>query len=203
MDLTYKDAKKKLLMEYDLSCQQFFLENSYILENAYCEILNDNLDKAKKYLEKIKTNDIRAHWLLIMISFIEGCVTEYPTYFELRNFLEIDLNILISYCKGNYVENIIRYADYMFTINPEVHKFIGRVLYNNDLPEQARFFLEKAKSYFYNDPELHFLLAYIHFENKEFLKSKKSVEDCLYVLPEYYPALDMRQKLNDLGFCVE
>ena len=32
----------------------------------------------------------------------------------------------------------------MYTINPEVHKFIGRVLYNNGLVEQGLFFLGKT-----------------------------------------------------------
>lgn len=200
MDLTYQKAKERLLIDLDLSCQQFFLDNSYFLENAYCQLLNENLDKAKENLFKVKNNDIRAHWLLIMISFIEGCVTEYPTYFELRNFLEIDLNILIKYFKGNYVENIIRYADYMFTINPEVHKFIGRVLYNNNLKEQALFFLERAKDYFYNDPELHVLLAQIYIENKEYIKAKNAIKACLYILPKYYPAILMAKKLQ---ICVE
>ena len=203
MDLTYKNAKKQLLIDLDLSCQQFFLENSFVLENAYCEILNENLEKAKELLAKIKDNNIRAHWLLIMISFIEGAVIEYPTYFELRNFLEIDLNLLIKYCKGTYVENIIRYSDYMFTINPEVHKFIGRVLYNNDLKEQAMFFLKKAKDYFYNDPELHFLLAYIYFENKDFVSAGKSINNCLCVLPEYYPAINLRNKLLNKDISLE
>ena len=81
----------------DESCQQFFVKNGYILENGYYELLSDNIEKAKNLFNAIKDNNIRAHWASFMISLIEENVKEYPSYFELRNFLEIDLNILLTY----------------------------------------------------------------------------------------------------------
>ncbi len=191
----YKKAIEKLLARNDLSCRQFFRKHGYTLELAYCELLDDNLEEAYKLFEFVKDNDIRAHWGMFMISLIRGDVKEYPSYFELRNFLEIDLNILINYFKGNYVENIIRYADFMFTINPEVHKFIGRVLYNNRLKDNAMFFLNRAKDYFYNDPELHYLLAYIYYQDKDYANVQTALDNCLYILPDYYPAVSMKRKL--------
>ena len=105
--------------------------------------------------------------------------------------LEIDLNILINYCKGDYVEKIVRYADYMFTINPEVHKFIGRVFWNNDLKEQALFFLHRAKDYFFHDPELHFLIALTCLDSDDIGGAIKSLEDCITILPGYFPAQNL------------
>ena len=99
-----------------------------ILENAYDCLVNENLEEAKKNFQLIKEQDIRASWALFVISLIEGDVREYPTYFQIRNFLEIDLNMLIEHYKGEYVEKVIRYCDFMFNINPEVYKFIGRCL---------------------------------------------------------------------------
>lgn len=192
---SYKIAKENLLTGNLKAGQQFFEQNGCILETAYCYLLDDNLKEAKKLFELILEKDIRAHWGLFLISLIEGIVVEYPSYFEIRNFLEIDLNILILYCKGDYVEKIIRYADYMFTINPEVYKFIGRVFDINDLKEQAMFFLNKAKGYFYHDPELHFLLADIYYRNNDLQNAKKSLENCLYVLPGYFPAINLARKI--------
>lgn len=192
----YKTAVKNMLTDHNLDCQHFFAQNNYPLELGYCKILADDLKSAKEIFISVKDSDIRASWALFMISLIEGNVIEYPSYFELRNFLEIDLNILIKHFKGNYVENIIRYADFMFTINPEVHKFIGRVLYNNGFNEQAEFFLQRAKNYFYTDPELHYLLAYISYQKGDFFKAKKSLEDCLQILPKYFPAINLVRKLT-------
>lgn len=195
MILDYKNAKENLLTNLNKDCQQFFVKKGYILESAYCFLLNENLKEAKKNFSLIKESDIRANWALFMISLIEGDVREYPTYFQLRNFLEIDLNILIHYFKGEYIEKIIRYCDFMFTINPEVYKFIGRCLYNNNLEPQAMYFLERAKSYFWNDPELHYLIAYIYYNKKDFANAQKALKECLRILPQYFPAVDMMSKI--------
>ena len=195
MILNYQNAKQKLLTDLDNECQQFFVKNGCGIEYGYSMLLSDDLISAKRTFDFYKDSDIRAKWALFMISLIEESPVGYPTYLELRDFLEIDLNILIHYCKGNYVESILKYSDFLFGINPEIYKFIGRVLYNNDMPEQAMFFLSRAKNYFYNDPELHYLLAYIHYNNKNYDKAKQSVDNCLRILPEYFPAVNMKEIL--------
>ena len=197
MNLDYKKAKEKLLTDLDKDCQQFFIKKGYILENAYYELLSDNIEKAKILFDAVKDSDIRAHWASFMISMINSDITEYPSYFELRNFLEIDLNILMHYYKGDYVQNIVRYADFMFTINPEVHKFIGRVFYNNDYPEQCMYFLEKAKNYFFHDPELHYLLADIYYKSNKINDAEKALKDCIYVLPGSFPAVNLLKKIKN------
>lgn len=198
MVLNYQKAKEELLTGKIDDCQQFFVKNGYMLELAYARLLCEDVEGAKKLFSAIENNDIRAHWALFMISLIEGEAQEYPSYFELRNFLEIDLNILITYYKGDYVEKIIRYADYMYTINPEVHKFIGRVLYNNGLVEQGLFFLNRAKSYFYHDPELHYLLGYIYFSQGKLDEAQKALENGLRILPEYYPAENLLKNIIEI-----
>lgn len=195
MVLDYQKAKEELLAGKLEDCQQFFAKNGYMLEEAYARLLSNDIAGAKVLFSFIKERDIRAHWALFMISLLEDNVQEYPSYFELRNFLEIDLNILITYYKGDYVEKIIRYADYMYTINPEVHKFIGRVLCNNGLVEQGLFFLNRAKSYFYHDPELHFMLGYIYFSQGKLDEAQNALENGLRVLPEYFPSENLLKKV--------
>lgn len=119
----------------------------------------------------------------------KGDILTFPTYFQIRNFLELDLSILILYCKGEYVEKIIRYADFMAYYNPECYKFIGRAFWANNLMSAAMFFLRRAKDKFYQDPELHYLLAYIFYNNDRNIDlAKKALGACLGILPEYAPA---------------
>lgn len=196
MMLSYEKAKKDFLAAKIQGCRKFFEVNNCKLEQAYCEIIFDNLSKAKQLFEEMEAYDTRAHWGLVVLECIKGNVSRYPTYFELRNFLEIDLNILITYSKGNYVEKLVRYADFMFTINPETHKFIGRAFLNAGLKPQAMFFLKRAKDYFYHDPELHFMLASIYKNDKDYDLSKKSAETCLEILPNYAPAKALLKELT-------
>ena len=122
-------------------------------------------------------------------------LTPYPTYFEIRNFLEIDLNLLINYQKGQFVEELIKYADIFSSVNSETYKYFGRVFWNNELYSYGKFFLEQAKNYLYQDPELHVLLANTYLAEGNSEKALNAVNSCLKILPEYFPAIDLKRKL--------
>ena len=70
MDLNYKQAKENFLALNLNECKMFFADNGYLLELAYCELIQDNLQHAKELFEKIKYQDIRAHWGLFLVSMI-------------------------------------------------------------------------------------------------------------------------------------
>ncbi len=185
----YERVKKDFLSGRLKGCRAFFENNNYYVEAAYCCIILDRLDRAKELFSKVKDVDIRANWGLLLIQLLQGDIMSFPTYFEVRNFLEIDLDILILYCKENYVEKIIRYADFLAYYNPECYKFIGRVFWANNLMPASMFFLRRAKDKFYSDPELHYLLAYIYYHNdKDKTKALKACQTCLEILPDYAPA---------------
>ena len=189
MELKYEKVKEDFLSGRLKGCRVFFEENKFYVEAGYCYIVLDKLEKAQEMFNLAKDYDVRAKWRLLLIQMIKDDIRSFPTYFQVRNFLELDLNILILYCKGNYVEKIIRYADFMAYYNPECYKFIGRAFWANNLIPAALFFLRKAKDKFYQDPELHYLLAYIFYHNEKNIEQcKKSLNTCLEILPEYAPA---------------
>lgn len=189
MTMNYEEVKKDFLSGKIKGCKTYFENNNYYVEAGYCCIVLDELDKAKELFQKVQVVDTRAKWGLILLQMIKGDILTYPTYFQIRNFLELDLSILILYCKGEYVEKIIRYADFMAYYNPECYKFIGRAFWANNLMSAAMFFLRRAKDKFYQDPELHYLLAYIFYNNDRNIDlAKKALGACLGILPEYAPA---------------
>ncbi len=192
MTVEYERVKKDFLSGRLKGCKTYFEEHKFYTEAGYCYIVLDELDKAKKMFEKSVGSDIRAHWGLFILQLIKGEISGHPTYFEVRNFLELDLNIFILYCKSKYIEQIIRYSDFMAFYNPECYKFIARAFWANNLIPAAMFFLGKAKDKFYNDPELHYLLAYIHYyEEHNIDLCKKSLHTCLEILPLYAPAINL------------
>ena len=189
MTMNYEEVKKDFLSGKIKGCKTYFENNNYYVEAGYCCIVLDELDKAKELFQKVQEVDTRAKWGLILLQMIKGDILTFPTYFQIRNFLELDLSILILYCKGEYVEKIIRYADFMAYYNPECYKFIGRAFWANNLMSAAMFFLRRAKDKFYQDPELHYLLAYIFYNNDRNIDlAKKALRACLGILPEYAPA---------------
>ncbi|MBR1425446.1 hypothetical protein IJ579_07790 [bacterium] len=191
----YEQVKKDFLSGQIQGCKRYFEKHNYDIEAAYCNLVEDDLKKSQKLFHSKLDIDPRANWGLSLVQMILQDVKYEPTYFGIRNFLEIDLNILIKYYKGQYIESLIRYSDYMAYINPECYKLIGRGFWANNMLPAAMFFLRRAKDKFYNDPELHYLLAYIFYNENNIIDCKKSLITCLNINPEYYPAVKLGKKL--------
>lgn len=184
----YKVAKEKFLSGDIASAELFFKKNSCFVELAYCKMLSGDLTAAKDIFSRNKQKDLRADWGEKLIQFIEGYVVNIPTYFQIRNFLEIDLNFLIKAGRADYVESIINGADIFYSSNPESYKFIARVMYNNDFIDLAIYYLDKAVENFYYDPEMHLIFANCYLKKGNKQKAKQSINNCLAILPEYVPA---------------
>ncbi len=183
----------------------FFAKNGYALEAAYCKLLSDDLKNAKQLFLKLKDTDNRANWGYKIIEIFQNKGDEYvyydkmPTYFQLRNFLEVDLNILITYNKGDYVQMLCAYSDIFAEINAESYKFFARAFYFNNYDKFADYFNMKAKDKFYNDPELHYQIAMINYNRGNIDEAKKYCLSCLHILDEYYPAVKLLNKISISG----
>ena len=188
--------KEKLLTTQDNGCQQFFIKYGLELERGYYELLHKNLCSAKKIFQNIQENDIRAHWGNIITSMAEGNLIGYPSYFELRNFYEVDLQLLFTHYLGEYIEEICKFSDWLYKINPEIYKYTGRSFLKNGYTDIGLYFLKKGKEQYFNDPELHFLLGEYHFENNDYSAAFNDLQTCLRILPDYYPALKLKQEID-------
>lgn len=195
MTQTYETAKQQLVELNISKCEQFFKENQYTLELGYCKLLKGDLKNAKKMFSTIANISPRAHWALRLIQFMEGFVSFLPTYFEVRNFLEIDINLLLKSNQIKFVENIINGDDLFYSVNSESYKFIARVLIYNGYPEISKIYLDKGIAHSYTDPELHIIICDYYIYKNDIENAIKSLETCLRVLPNYYPAI---KKLEEL-----
>lgn len=184
----YNEAKDKFLSGDVALVEQYFEENNYLLEWGYCKFLSGDLENAKIIFKHLKEQDLRADWAEKLIQFVEGHVLSMPTYFQIRNFLEIDLNLLITAKKPDFIENIINGGDLFYSVNQESYKFIARVMMHNDFYDVAFYFLKKAKDKFYYDPEMHLMLANCYIKNGDNYLARQSIENCLSILPNYLPA---------------
>ena len=191
--MNYNQAVKELEKGNYKGCIDYFKDNNYNLEYAYSLLLSGNLKDAKRRAEL--HNSVRYDWLSKLIVMCEGEI-EYPTYFQLRSFLEIDLSLLIKSGKLEYVNNLLKLAQTFQGINRESYKFFGRGLLKNGYPKEARYFLDKALEDYYNDVELHFLFVEYYLSIGEKELAKKTAERCLKINPEYYPAKKFCKESN-------
>ena len=156
------------------------------IESAYIAILNKELLKAKEIFESI--DNPRASWGVALTNILLGYISKYPTYFEIRNFLEIDLDFLIKNELIEYVELVLGALEILSSYNQEVYKYVARVMYENKFYKACREYLDKSKSIFFNDPELHFIYAKYYIKIREYELAENHLEECLKILPDYYPA---------------
>ena len=168
------------------------------LSHAYLSILDDNLDAAYKIFSN--NDSPRGNWGCSLVTVLKGFMTKYPTYFGIRNFFEIDLDFLLKNNKINYVEQCLGALEVFSAINQEVYKFVARVMLENKLYSSALKYLDKSKHIFYNDAELHFIYAKYYMDNHNYSNAYFYIIECLKLLPGYYPALVMKQKIDEIGF---
>lgn len=188
--ISYNDAKNELISG-NYSVENFFLQNNFILEYGYCKMMAGELKAAQNAFQEIYERDFRANWALKLTHIILNSFYQRPSYFQIRNFLEIDLNLLLKAGRADYIEEIINNSELFAQINPESYKFISRVMLNNGFEDVALFYLVKAKDKFYCDPEMHLMLAncYIRLGDKKL--AVDSINNCLRILPEYTPAKNL------------
>ena len=168
------------------------------ISHAYLAILNDDLNSAYKIFSGIDSP--RSLWGCSLTTILKGYMTIKPTYFGIRNFFEIDLDFLLKNNKIDYVEQCLGALDVFSEINQEVYKFAARVMLENHLNSSALKYLEKSKHIFYNDAELHFIYAKYYMDIGNYSSAYFYINECLMLLPEYYPAIVMKQKIDEIDF---
>ncbi|MBQ7765137.1 hypothetical protein IJ384_07225 [bacterium] len=164
------------------------------VEHAYLTILEGDFISAKRIFETLDSP--RARWGISLTNILLGYIENFPTYFEIRNFLEIDLDFLIKNEKIDFVEQVLGSLELLANINQETYKYVARVMFENRLYKSAREYLEKSKDIFYNDPELHFLFAKYYIKTREYEKADFYLDECLSILPDYYPAKILQKEIS-------
>ena len=165
-------------------------------EYGRCQLLMGNIDITKKVWNNIQEETPASMWGKSLLEFINLYVIHTPTFFQIRAFLEVDLDALLKANLISYCENIVNGAHILAQNNQESYKFIGRVFANNKYFELAELFLKKAKDVCYVDPEIHFLLAKCYLSKKDINNAKKALETSMEKGYGYYPAKKLLSEIN-------
>jgi len=177
---------------FDADCENNCFK-AMSVEHAYLAVLDENLLAARAVFEALDSP--RAQWGKALTGILNGFMDIYPTYFDIRNFFEIDLDFLIKNEKYNYVELLLSSLKILSKINQEVYKYTARVMYENKLYNASLEYMEKSKEIFYNDPELHFMLAKYYFNLNQYSEADYYISECLKILPSYHPAITLKSSI--------
>ncbi len=179
------------------SAIDLFKKSKNLFGQAYCCFLTGDFEGAKCFLKPIQESSSAANWLLSLISITEGKeeITA-PSYFQIRNFYEQDLEMLFLYKQKDTVRKILNNNQYFEKYNREIYKYSARVLLNNKIYDTAEKLLKKSLDILYKDPETHYMLGEIYEIKKEYTEAKKEYNKANKITGEYLPAKNKLEKLN-------
>lgn len=167
-----------------------------LYEYGRCKLLMGNIEQTKIIWSQIKEETPATLWGKSLLEFINLYVIHTPTFFQIRAFLEVDLDALLKANLISYCENIVNGAHILAQNNQESYKFIGRVFVNNKYFELAELFLKKAKDVCYVDPEVHFLLAKCYINKNDLNNAQKALQTSIEKGYGYYPAKKLLTEIN-------
>lgn len=157
-------------------------------ECGYCKFILGDIESAKSIWTDHSDENPAIEWGLNLIEIVNLTIPTNLTFFQIRNFLERDMQLLFENNQLKMIENIMSASDILAEFNPEAYKFIGRVLLNNGYFDLANEFLEKSLMVCYSDCEVHFLIAqyYLFKENKK--EAIKILKKSIKINSGYFPA---------------
>ena len=159
-----------------------------LLGCGYCKFLEGDISQAEVIMTILKNSSPLADWILFLINLLRCDTSSIPSYFQIKNFYEQDLEMLFALKKEQTAEKIIKKNNILEKYNREIYKMTARVLINNRKHQEAQTYLKKSIDICYKDPETHFLLGeiYVLFNQKE--KGIKEFQKCIEVAGRYLPA---------------
>lgn len=190
---------KVFLMQKNLEqAEKYFLKNNQLYELGYISILKGELEKTKTLWDTPETESSALLWGKFLLSCLnkKPDFENPPTFFQIRNFFEVDLNMLISFNQITLANNLLSYVDNLAMINPETYKYTARILHNQALYQQSLIMLNKFTDFLYNDCEAHYLIAKNYLALNNLSEAKISAQKSLEIVKNYYPALELVTKLE-------
>ncbi len=176
---------------------EYFKKGENTFGCAYCRFIQGRIEEAAVLLNLIRDLNPAVNWLLCLIGIINDDTKEIPSYFQIRNFYEADLNMIFLYGNKEYAIKICKGIKYLAKYNKEVYKYTARVLIDNDSLKSAILLLKKSIDIYYKDPEVHFMLgeAYRKIGNTE--NAKKEYRISNEVTGGYYPAIKVLKDMEN------
>lgn len=157
--------------------------NGYV----YALFLNGEYEEARKICNRENLTPF-TEWIKFLSNIIENKITTPPTYFEIRNFYEQDLEMLFRYGKENEINKITALNKYLEMYNMEIHKYTARVYFNNARYEEGMKHLQKSLNICYKDPEIHYMLGEQYEKRGMKKEAEKAYRKAEEVSGGYLPA---------------
>jgi tetratricopeptide (TPR) repeat protein len=136
------------------------------------------------------------HWCGCLQGMATFQLKQFPTFLQIRNFLESDIVALFEAGQLSVLKNILAHTDFMADIHYEAPKYVGRAFLNVGEYPKAQLYLLKAQKLLPNDPEAYFHLAQLYVKQGDVERARLMLNQCLLISPAFYPGLTLMREIE-------
>ena len=172
---------------------KLFNELNDFYQTGQCYLLLNQIDLAIEFFKKAEATPAQ-NWGVFFAELFRGRFNTEPSYLQVRAFLERDLNSFLRLNLISHVQKIIDISDYLVDINPETNKFIAKAFLNNEYPDYAKEYLDRAFEITNQDPELYYLFAKYYETTGQKDKVILNLKEAIKLSENYVPAQIMLEK---------
>lgn len=164
---------------------------------AYVSVVSGKIDEAKEILRNTKPSPV-ASWSRFLVDLFSGSVIikKWPTYLQIRHFLEITVNYLLIQQNRHHINMLLTKVDKLSEINMDAEKLIGYAFYHYGDVENAIKILNNAASRNQYDGEIYYYLGQIYFNESEYSNALMMLENAKLIMPNHNPTLQLQEKIQ-------
>lgn len=162
---------------------------------SYCYFLLGETEKAVITITPVREYSSFTKWLFFLFNFINNRIESYPSFLQIKNFYEQDLEMLFKAKQIETIKKIVNKIQYFENYNREIYKYSARVFLNNNCNSLSEMFLKKSIEIFYKDPETHYMLGEIYLRKQDITGAIAEFRKADEIPGGYMPAVN---KLKDL-----
>lgn len=178
--------------------------NMYIKANnlagiAFSLILLKEIQKARKVL--VNTPDSPAKFWCEFLAelFTEEDITrKYPSFFEIRHFLELTVYLLLRSKNQHYINLIIKNLNKLLEINLDSEKLIGYAYFHFGDLENALSLLNNSIQRNQYDGEIYFVLGKLYLQKGSAHDALAMLENAQLFLPDHAPTKELLERTKSI-----
>lgn len=123
-------------------------------------------------------------------------VTSYPSFLEIRHFLEFTVYYLLLAKKENFINLLLDKMMKLLDINLDAEKLIGFAYFHFGEVDKGIEFLNNAIKRNQFDGEIYFVLGQAYLTKNSLHEALAMLENAKLFLPHHYPTKDLLEKVK-------
>ncbi len=167
---------------------------------AFALIILKEIQEAKKIL--LSSPDSAAKfWCEFLIELFSGNkdIHESPSFFTIRNFLELTVYSLLRAGNQDYIKLLIEHLNKLLDINQDSEKFIGYAYFHFGDLDRAVSFLNSAIKRNSYDGEIYFTLGQLYLQKGSVYGALAMLENAHLLLPDHAPTKELLDKTKSVS----